>query len=76
MFKTTESKNKIKTVKPGDGSWYIDSNFIRTPRAGFEISMKCPAEYRMILNECMRNGWIMPIAYMTESEYIWETLQK
>jgi hypothetical protein len=74
MFKAVESKNKIKTVKPGDSNWYIDSNFIRTPRAGFEISMKCPSEYRMILNQCIQNGWILPVAYMKESEHFWEQL--
>jgi hypothetical protein len=67
-------KRTIKTVKPGDRNWYIDNNFIRTPRAGFEISMNCPAEYRTILNECIQYGWLTPVAYMKDSEQMWEEL--
>ena len=74
MFKITDPKHKIKTLKPGDNNWFIDSDFTRTPRAGFEISVSCPRDYRMVLSECIDRGWIKPVAYMKETDYVWETL--
>jgi hypothetical protein len=74
MFKITEPKHKIKTVRPGDSNWHISTTFTLTPRAGFEISPRCPKEYRMIIRTCIDNGWVQPVAYMKESEYVWEQL--
>jgi hypothetical protein len=70
-----ESKNKIKTVKPGDRQWHIAQGLYLTPRAGFEISQSCPKEYRMIINECINRSWLKPVAYMAESEFMWEELK-
>ena len=44
------------------------------PRAGFEISNDCPREYKLMIMEATKNGWLQPVAYMKESEYIWEVL--
>jgi hypothetical protein len=74
MFKTTEEKHKIKTIRRDDRMFYIKGNTTVTPRAAFEISTQCPHEYRLILSECIERGWIKPIAYMKESEYVWEQL--
>lgn len=76
MIKIVESKHKIKTLKPGDNNWYIDSNFTRTPRAGFEISINCPNSYREVIEQCVNYGWLKPVAYMKDTEYMWEQLQK
>ena len=74
MFKVTELKDKIKTIKAGDNDWYMKDGLMVTPRAGFEINQNCPAEYRTIINQCLQSGWLKPVAYMRESEYIWEKL--
>jgi hypothetical protein len=44
------------------------------PRAGFEISNDCPRQYKLMIMEAIKNGWLQPIAYMKESEYVWEQL--
>ncbi len=75
-FKQTDTQFKIKTIKPGDIDWYIKSGLTVTPRAGFEITEHCPQEYQKLLMECWGNGWIKPIAYIKESEYIWEKLSE
>jgi hypothetical protein len=72
-FHTT--KNDIKVVRPGDPLWHIKSNFVITPRAGFELSEKCPREYIAILDTCMRNGWLKPVAYLKGSEATMEYLK-
>jgi hypothetical protein len=67
--------NDVKPVRPGDPLWHIKSNFVITPRAGFEISPQCPKEYKDILAECMSNGWLNPVAYMRGTEATMEYLK-
>jgi hypothetical protein len=73
-YKTRQ--NQVRTIKPGDPRFHIDDGFVTAPRAGFEISEKCPAAYQKILMECWSNGWIMPVAYMTERELLFIGLTK
>lgn len=61
-------KSKIKTIKPNNEQFIITDGIVQAPRAGFEISSRCPSEYRKILQECISYGWIMPVAHMTERE--------
>lgn len=75
MIKYTESKLKIKTIKNDDRMFYIKGALTMTPRAGFEVSKQCPYEYRLVLTECIDRGWIKPVAYMRDDEYIWESLK-
>ena len=76
-FNVPEPTNKIKTLKPGDRGYTICvDGFSIAPRAGFQINQQCPKEYKLILQECINNGWIQPVAYVTESEFIWSELQK
>ena len=70
------SKTKIKTIKNDDRMFYIKGDITMTPRAGFEISKQCPREYGLILTECIDRGWIKPIAYMRDDEYLWEELKE
>jgi hypothetical protein len=72
----TQSKNKIKQVKEGDRLWLIRNGLYLTPRAGFEINNSCPREYKLVLQECMANGWLKPVAYMRDDEYTWESLKE
>lgn len=72
----TNSKIKIKALKRGDNNFTINDGLTLTPRAGFQINQECPREYKLILAECINNGWIIPVAFMTETEYMWEELKK
>lgn len=46
------------------------------PRAGFEISSGCPYNYREIIQECVRMGWLRPVAHMRDTEYTMELLRR
>lgn len=61
-------KSAIKTIKPNEAQFIITDGIVQAPRAGFEISNRCPSEYKKILQECISYGWIMPVANMTERE--------
>jgi len=73
MTFTTPEKT-IKTIRKGNVDFLIQNGFTMTPRAGFEISNECPKQYKLMIMEAIKNGWLQPIAYMKESEYVWEKL--
>lgn len=64
----------IKTIRKDDPDFYIDNGIAIAPRAGFEISNDCPRQYKSMIMESYKNGWLKPIAYIKESEYVWEKL--
>lgn len=44
-------------------------------RAGLEIDALCPTQYARIIQECYSKGWIKPVAYMRDTEYLLEVLR-
>lgn len=74
-MKITAHKSQIRTIKKDDPRFTIVDGFSVAPRAGFEISQHCPSEYRMIIQEAMSNGWLKPVAYMTEREMLFSGLK-
>jgi hypothetical protein len=74
-MKLTSHVNDVKAIRPGDPLWHIKSNLIVTPRAGFEISENCPADFKAILVTCMLEGWLKPVAYLKGSEATMEYLK-
>lgn len=73
----TSTANRFRTLKPGDRDFQFSTDGITVvPRAGFEILQGCPWEYRMIIQECLRNGWLQPVAHMRDIEYTMELLRQ
>jgi hypothetical protein len=66
----TAHRSLIKTLRPGDPGFTIDDGFMTSPRAGFEISNNCPAEYKSIFITAINAGWLKPVAYMHEREVL------
>jgi hypothetical protein len=66
----TVNKSLIKTFRHGDPGFTIDDGFITSPRAGFEISNNCPAEYKSIFITAINAGWLKPVAHMHEREVL------
>jgi hypothetical protein len=62
--------SQIRLIKPNDRRFLIDDGIVTSPRAGFEISSNCPVDYKIVLQECINNGWLTPVAYMTEREML------
>jgi len=73
MTYTTPDKI-IKTIRKDDPDFMIDNGIVMAPRAGLEISNDCPRQYKSMIIEAIKNGWLKPIAYMKESEFVWEQL--
>ncbi len=66
--------SQIRTIKQDDPRFDICDGYVVAPRAGFEISSECPLEYKLVLQECINNGWLKPVAYMTERELLFTGL--
>ena len=66
-----------KTLRPSDADFTFSPNGLTlVPRAAFEINNQCPREYRLIIAECINNGWLKPVAHMRDVEYTMELLRK
>lgn len=74
-MKLTVRQSKIRTIRRNDPLFTINDGLTVANRAGFNISQVCPKEYRMIILECINNGWLEPVAYMTTEEQLIETLK-
>jgi hypothetical protein len=74
---TTSSSLKYKTYTNKDpGFHFSPDNIVIVPRAGFQINDKCPREYKLIIAECINNGWLKPIAHQPVHEHFMEELTK
>lgn len=60
----------IKAIKPNDPHFIIDDGIMMAHRAGIEISQRCPENYRDLIQECLRHGWLKPVAHVTGEEYM------
>jgi hypothetical protein len=69
------SESKIKTVKQGDPKFMIQDGKVVCPRAGFEINQQCPREYKLIIAECINNGWLKPVAHVYGKELTMDALR-
>lgn len=67
-MKISSYNSSIQTIDCKHPAFRITDGLITTPRAGFEINQSCPKEYRLVLQECIKQGWLKPIAYMTKKE--------
>ena len=66
-----------KTLRPNDTDFSFSPDGIKiVTRASFEISNQCPREYREIIQQCIHQGWLKPVAHMRDTEYTMELLQK
>lgn len=74
MFKTSRPHKTLR-AKDADFSFSPDGLTL-VPRASFEVSKECPREYRLILAECINNGWLRPVAHMRDVEYTMELLRQ
>ena len=69
-------QSKIRTIKPSDPGFMMRDGVVIAPRAGFEISVQCPREYKLIITECINNGWLKPVASVYDYEQTFDILKE
>lgn len=65
-----ENQSKIFAIRQNDPYWIISDGMIITPRAGFEISERCPGNHRVYITNAIDQGWLTPVAYISSREKI------
>ena len=73
-YKTETSSSR--TIRKGEKGFMLVDGLFMSPRAGFEIKKECPNTYAEVIRECINRGWLQPVAYMREDEYMWEELKE
>ena len=62
--------NGVIEIKPTDRGFKFMSGMVEFPRAAIAVEENCPHDVRLNLQLWVSNGWITPIAYISEKEYI------
>ena len=60
----SEKQSNIRTIRQGEPNFMLTDGVLICPRAGFEISNNCPAEYKSIFITAINAGWIKPVAHV------------
>lgn len=63
-------KSQVHTIRQGDPKFNIVDGFVTYPRAMLHVTPDCPSRYKDIIAACVDNGWIKPVANVTEREMI------
>jgi hypothetical protein len=69
------TESKISTIKQGNPKFMLQDGIVVCPRAGFEINQQCPREYKLIIAECINNGWLKPVAHVYGKELTMDALR-
>ena len=72
----TFNNNKIHAIKPGSPNFTINDGVSFSNRASIEITEDCPDYMRNTFAHAYEQGWIKPIAYVTDREMIFIGLTK
>ena len=68
-------QSKIRTIRQGDSKFMLSDGIVVCPRAGFEISENCPAEYKSIFVTAINAGWLKPVAHVYSKELTMDALR-
>ena len=64
----------FKKIKRGEPDFMMNDGIQVIPRAAIEFSELCPTSLILQVQDAIGKGWIRPVAYMKENEYVWEKL--
>lgn len=64
----------IKTISPESKFFRINDGLIMSDRASIEIDENCPDSVFQTIVHAYKNGWIKPIAHVTDREYFYISL--
>ena len=73
--KFSQQVSRVKTIRRGDADFMLRDGIVSCPRAGFEISNNCPAEYKSIFITAINAGWLKPVAHVYGKELTMDALR-
>ena len=66
--------SRFRTIRQNDPDFMLHDDMMVSPRAGIEISQRCPENYRSLIQECVDHGWLRPIATVYDYELTFDKL--
>jgi len=75
-FNVDPNSQTIRAIKRGEPKFMISEGMTIAPRASLEISKDCPYQYKTIIETCYHKGWLIPVAYVKDTELFWEEFSK
>lgn len=72
MIKTDTAK--VKKITKSDNDFTFVHGHTVYSRASIEISGMCPSYMRMVIERAICDGYLKPVAYMKDTEYMREKL--
>jgi hypothetical protein len=70
----TENTHRVKRIQKSDDDFTFVHGHAVYSRASIEISAMCPSHMRMMIERAICDGYLKPVAYMKDTEYLWEKL--
>jgi hypothetical protein len=69
-----QQQSRLRTIRHNDADFMLHDDIVISPRAGFEISQRCPENYRSLIQECIDHGWLRPVATVYDYELTFDKL--
>ena len=69
-----QQQSRLRTIRHNDPDFMLHDDIVISPRAGFEISQRCPKNYRNLIQECIDHGWLRPVATVYDYELTFDKL--
>ena len=60
----------IREIDSSDPLFTINGPIVVSRRSGIKISASCPSSIVDTIAAAVNNGWIKPVAYVTDEEYM------
>jgi hypothetical protein len=76
IMNITFNNNKIHAIRSESSDFTISDGIVIANRASIEITADCPDNMRNTLAFACSQGWITPVAHITEREMIFMGLTK
>ena len=67
-------QSRLRTIRHNDPDFMLYDDIVIATRAGFEISQRCPENYRSLIQECIDHGWLRPVATVYDYELTFDKL--
>lgn len=74
-MKLSIKQSKVRTIRSDDPMFMLHTGFSSIPRASFEFGPDIPESYKGVIRECIKAGWLKPVAHMYGKEYTMDALR-
>lgn len=70
MINFSINNNGVKEIDSSDPLFTINGGLVVCRRAGIKIESSCPSNIVDVIAKAYDRGWINPVAYVTDEEYM------